>query len=281
MNLKLRGLTALARTHPTFWASKLHNPVFMIGCARSGTSILTKLLSLHADILNYSEANDVWDPEGYPWRFSRRETPPIWVDPGAFTERWWRETKPRGTEIAALFGAYQWLTRRDCFLNKSPLNTFRIPHLLEMFPEARFVHIVRDGRATVSSLAIKQNNKIQAWPAPFEAAGLDGAFEDLVSKLAVFWRTNLEEVARQDEQCRLTERNKLLEVTYEGLCEDKRAVLKAIASYLRLDMARFSPRVWQIELSNQNHKWRSQLDETVATQMLSLIGEPLAARGYR
>ena len=77
------------------------------------------------------------------------------------------------------------------------------------------------------------------------------------------------------------ERNKLLEVTYEGLCEDKRAVLKAIASYLRLDMARFSPRVWQIELSNQNHKWRSQLDETVATQMLSLIGEPLAARGYR
>jgi hypothetical protein len=273
-------LTALARAFPSYWAGKLRNPVFLIGCARSGTTLLTELLSCHSDVLNFSEANDVWDPSGYPWWRSRRETPPIWADPRAFTERWWRDARPRRQEIAATFGARQWLSRKECFLNKTPLNTFRVPYLLEMFPDARFIHIVRDGRATVSSYALKETKKIEAGAGVYQEYGVADSFEDLVLRLALFWKENVDEVARWNRELRLSEREKLLELTYEQLCADKTGVLRRVCDYLKLSPARFSPDVLKVEVSNQNHKWRTQLDETLVARMLSVMGPTLAALGY-
>jgi omega-hydroxy-beta-dihydromenaquinone-9 sulfotransferase len=280
MGLKRDALTLLARALPSFWANKLKNPVFVIGCARSGTTLLTDLLSLHLDVLDFSEANDIWDPTGYPWWRSRRETPPIWADPEAFTERWWRDTRPRSQEISAIFGALQWLSRKPYFLNKTPLNTFRLPHLLEMFPDARFIHIIRDGRATVASYALKESRKIEAGKGVYEDSGLGTSFDALVLRLALFWKENLEEVARRNQELHLCERNKLLEVTYEELCADKALVLERVCRFIGLDPNRFSAKVWQMDVKNQNHKWQVQLDPAVLQQMLSVIGTTLDERGY-
>jgi hypothetical protein len=67
MSFKRQIVTALANLMPDFWISQLHNPIFIIGTARSGTTLLVRLLGSHPDIANWSEANVIWDPTGYPY----------------------------------------------------------------------------------------------------------------------------------------------------------------------------------------------------------------------
>ncbi len=268
----------LARYVPGFFVP--HNCVFIIGCARSGTTLLTQLLSQHQAVANWSEANDVWDPQGYPWRDSACQTPPIEFDPVAFTARWVRDTQPRRAEVVATFGAYQWLTRKPFFLNKSPLNTFRIPELLDLFPDARFIHMIRDGRAVAHSYTRKQHDTMQEFPAPYQAMDLDFPFETLALKLATFWKMNLEEVARQDETLHLSERDRLIELTYEDLCADTMGSLDRLCDFFGLAPGQFDPPVDPSQIKNQNHKWAAGFEADLVARLVAAMEPVLSQRGY-
>src|SRR4051794_16959899 len=115
MAFKRNMLLTTAKLAPDWWSLRLHNPVFVIGCARSGTTVLSQWLDSHADVANLSEANDIWDPSGYPYARSRngRESPPSWINPETYTERWWKDNQNRQTEIRAIFAVYQTLKRAE------------------------------------------------------------------------------------------------------------------------------------------------------------------------
>jgi hypothetical protein len=55
-------------------------------------------------------------------------------------------------ERRALYWMIRHLARGRRFLDKTPRNSLQIPYLVELFPDASFVFLARDGRATVSSL---------------------------------------------------------------------------------------------------------------------------------
>lgn len=270
----------IARHLPNYFAGKLCNPIFIIGCARSGTSLLTRLISSHKDVANWSEANDIWDPLGYPWRDSDLKTPPIEFDPVAFTSRWWNDTQSRQREIRSIFGAYQWLSRRSVFLNKSPLNTFRIPYLLRIFPTALFIHLVRDGRSVAYSYATKQFETMQAYPMSYRSVGLNYSFDDLAVRLASFWKEHLEEVAKQDELMDLSRNGKLIELTYENLVDDTPAALNRIYQFVGLDPSRFDLMTSHEKIENRNFKWREGLDHRVETRMVNAMEPMLSSKGY-
>jgi Sulfotransferase family len=271
----------LAGCFPGFFAQRLRNPVFIIGCARSGTTFLTSLLSLHRDVDNWSEANEIWDPGGHPWHLSHRETLPLVFDPVSFTNRWWRDAQPRQKQLRAIFGAYQWLSRKPYFLNKAPSNTFRIPNLLRMFPEARFIHLVRDGRAVGYSYALKEYVKMQEAPDSYQAMGLQISFEDLAVQLGTFWKKNIEEVDRQNEALELTRKGILIELTYEELCNNTGEVLSRICRYLGLETSRFAPALKQeLRVTTRNQKWQQALDAHLITRMVTAMEPVLTAKGY-
>lgn len=280
MSIKRRALSVLAGLMPGLWERRVRNPIFIIGCARSGTTILANLIGQHRDVINWSELNDLWDPNGFPWHRSSGETPPIWIDPVAYTARWWRDTEPRQREIRALFGAYQTLNGKPVIVNKTPLNTFRIPYLLQIFPAARFIHIIRDGRAVVNSYTRKQQYKMQTNPAAFDAAGLSSETGPLSETLAIFWQTNIDEVDRQDAALKLSEQGMLLTCTYEALCANPREELAAVARYMGVDPARFDPAVYEVPLRNQNHKWRESFTDAEAARLTELMEPALSNKGY-
>jgi hypothetical protein len=281
VNLKLEATLLMARLFQGALGAKLRNPLFILGCARSGTTLLMELLSHHADIANLSEANDIWDPSGYPWRFSKHETAPIWVDPVRYTDRWRRDNQSRLKTIRSVFGAYQWFHGKRFFLNKTPLNTFRIPQLLETFPDARLIHMVRDGRATVNSYTRKQIGDIESRPEPYRALGLPTSFDELALMLARFWKANLEEVARRDDELELSRRNIMLDVTYEALCNDRKSVLERICKHTGLELERFTPAAWKLEVKNQNHKWKERFDEHLLARLEKSMEPQLTEWGYR
>ncbi len=282
MSSKRTLLLYTARLAPKWWSARLRNPVFVIGCGRSGTTVLNQWLAYHPDIADLSEANDIWDPLGYPWAHSvnGRKSPPIWVDPNAYTARWQDDNQDRSGEIRAIFGAYQALKRRKVFVNKTPMNTFRIPQLLEMFPDARFVHIVRDGRAVAYSYAQKQTEDIARNSEVYRQAGFDYPFENVLLKVAEHWRCAVEEVARQDEHFGLKQSNRLLDVTYEDLCARTGEVLSEMFTFMGLAPDRFSPSASKPQMKNQNFKWQQALAPELA-QAIQTIQEPaLKQWGY-
>ena len=270
----------LASGFPDFFASCVRNPIFVIGCGRSGKSLLSRLLRLHPDVAYWQEATKIWDPSGYPWLTSARETPPLWADPVAYTARWWRDAQPRREQIQATFGAYQWLQRRPYFLNDTPLNTFRIPYLLAMFPDARFIHMLRDGREVACQRTTKLYEKIRSNPAPYQEFGINPSVEELLVRLATFWKEIMEEIARQDETLQINRKGKLLELKYEELCADTVGVLARTCQFAGLDSSRFIPIIQDHKLKVLEPKWEAMLNPAQVIRMTAAMEPMLAQKGY-
>jgi hypothetical protein len=281
INQTMRLSPVLSKYFSNFFTGQLQNPVFIIGCARSGTTLLANVLGMHRDVANWSEANQIWDQDWYPWRPTNQGKWPLEFDPVAFTTRWWHETELRQRQIKATFGAYQWLWHKPYFLNKSPFNTFRIPYLLKMFPEARFIHIIRDGRAVAYSHArkLRDENKLQEWPEPQQTT-FANSFDVLVVWLASFWKASVEEVSQQDKVLGLSEAGILLELTYEELCADTSTTLSRICQYIGLDATRFAPEVRKKQIQNQNHKYQQSLSTDLLERMASVMQPLLRQKGY-
>lgn len=279
MGIRRQALMRLATAAPEYFGRKLHNPIFIIGIARSGTTLLNNLLAQHQQVAALSEANDLWDATGFPWYASPRETPPIWIDHVAYTKRWWRDNEQRKPEIRAVFGAYQWMQRKSYLLNKSPLNTYRVPQLVEMFPDAQFIHLVRDGRAVVQSYTRKQYGKNIDHPDVFEPLGLlDEAA--VTRQLADFWQASMAVVQDVDSTLELTRKNKLLEITYETLCEDVRGTLGQVCDFVGIDIADFAPAIWTMTIRNQNHKWQTAFSEEMIADITTRMHDGLMSKGY-
>jgi Sulfotransferase family len=134
MELALRGrYWDLAR-------SRAADPVFVVGCSRSGTTVTYETIAMSSRLLSFGhEIPEFWDS--------------LW---GPHHNRW--ESEAAGAEHA--LPAHRDAAQRYFFqrlglgrvLDKTCINVMRVPYLHALFPNARFVYIHRDGRDNVSSL---------------------------------------------------------------------------------------------------------------------------------
>lgn len=116
----------------------LKEPVFAIGAPRSGTTFLGARLAQLPELVYFLEPV-----------LTKAAVRHVFADE-------WSERK-----AALIYRAvYAWLmrVRREpaaVFCEKTPGNCFIIPFLHRTFPDARFIHIVRDGRDSALSLSKK------------------------------------------------------------------------------------------------------------------------------
>lgn len=143
----LQRVTRFARRG--FPPARIVQPIFIIGCGRSGTTILGKLLSQHRDVIYLNERRDLWlaDPR---------------------TDIWSEKAKGRGGLLAlnagdvdsyharkllAIFAAEIKHLGGGRMVEKLPINSFRVGYIASVFPEARFIHLLRNGLEVAASIA--------------------------------------------------------------------------------------------------------------------------------
>jgi Sulfotransferase family len=267
---------ALGRAFPGRLAPMLHDPVFFIGSGRSGTNLLAGLLDAHPELSVFpDEANDLWHPRLYPWARSKLDVPPTWADGRAFARVSLSSRTPADDErLRAVFGAYQRLTGGRYFVNKSILITFILDHVLEVFSDARFIHLLRDGRSVALSFAQKEIKKILKDRDRYARHGLELPLEKLIVRFAENWQDQMREIDSHRE--RLSGR--LFEIRYEDLCADPERELGKLARLLAIDPHGFT--TTGVPISSQDYKFARDVPAAVQDQVTALLSPTLREKGY-
>jgi hypothetical protein len=113
------------------------NIALLIGCARSGTSIFAEAVAAHPAVKYVFEPHEIWELAGHGENGSHRLTAAHATPQVCDRIRTWFAAQSCGAALV---------------LDKTPRNALRIPFLRTVFPEAKFIHIVRDGRDVACSL---------------------------------------------------------------------------------------------------------------------------------
>jgi hypothetical protein len=113
------------------------NQVFVVGSGRSGTTLIGDILDLHPQICRWYEPYFIMD---HHFRHALNDC---------------RTAMEANDEVKQqIINAFEgYRRRRGCqiIVDKSPRNSLKIPFLLAIFPKAKFIHVLRDGRdATLS-----------------------------------------------------------------------------------------------------------------------------------
>jgi hypothetical protein len=117
---------------------RLHRPVFIVGAPRSGTTFLGSCIGRMPEVSYHFEPQLTKAAIGcvYNQSWSERRSAAVF----------------RLSYSALLLAAFHGGRR---FADKTPENSFILPFLSETFPDAQFIHIVRDGRDAAVSHAEK------------------------------------------------------------------------------------------------------------------------------
>lgn len=142
--IRAKNLLQLRRQARGLWYDgtrpAMPDPVFVIGCSRSGTTVTYETLAAAPQFLKFGwEIPQFWDGLHGPLNNG-------WHSEAAGAEH----ARPQHRDVALRF-FYQRLGVGRV-LDKTCINVLRVPYLLALFPQARFVFIQRDGRDNISSM---------------------------------------------------------------------------------------------------------------------------------
>src|SRR5438477_3537034 len=200
------------------------NMLFVVGCPRSGTTWVQRLLATHPSIRTGQES-DVFDQYiGPQLRAWEQELDPNASGRGGvglgcyFQDRDFRRLL-KGYLLQLLEPMVGSLAPGELFLEKTPGHVLFVPEIRALLPQARFVHVLRDARDTVASLLGVSRSWGRAW-APRQAR-----------HAAATWVSHVE-AARQAQ--RTLPPHQFYEVRYEALHADGARVMRAVVDWLEL-----------------------------------------------
>lgn len=278
MVLTARNLTCYIYTRVVF---------FVVGSARSGTTLLRMMLNAHpkialppesrfivelydgsddvnvADLLRRLEAHKRWRTWGLP------------IEKVA-TELEGLERAPYADVLEACYRAFARTRNKSLYGDKTPRYVEHIDLIHHLWPRARFVHLVRDGREIALSYA----------DVPFGPKN--------VAKAARLWDRR---VGRGMAAGRSLPQDQYLELRYERLLVDPEDCLNTLTEFLGIE---FDPRMLEFntlasgevldrariynphltEKIARTRSWAEQMPISQVEVFEVIAGETLSALGY-
>lgn len=265
---KARGTDPSAGMHFDPAGSPLHGQaVFVVGAPRSGTTWLQQLLALHPDVATAGEMHVIC--EGVATLFANHEG----NDPYSGLSGW--VTRPELATLARALIDGIMVRLRDTsrptatrVLDKTPDHVPYAALLAELYPDASFVHIIRDGRAAAASA-----QRLWSWNEGYREHG----------RTAARWRDAVLDCRRHLSGLRY------VEVRYEDLVRDTAGQLRRVLAAVGLpfdedflgEVVRFGSIPVNVSPSARPPSAEPpELPATVEREMLRAAGDLLVELGY-
>ena len=273
--------------------------LFIVGCARSGTTLVHRIVDAHPEIAittemhwisrQFKSRNGLVTPElvselsGHK-RFAQFEIPREEFE-GLLGSG---EAIPYPTFLNRLFGLYGRINNKPLVGNKTPAYVRSIPTFHALWPEAKFVHIIRDGRdVCLSVLNWKKGERTAGRYASWE--------EDPVSTTALWWERKVRK-AREDGAA--LGPGLYHEMHYEDLVEDPERECNRLCEFLgvpyddamirfaegktRTDLpnARKTPKKAWLPITSGMRNWRTEMPVKDVERFEAAAGNLLEELGY-
>lgn len=264
-------------------------PFFIVGSARSGTTLLRVILNAHPEVTVPPESRfvtELWsgsnevETSAFLAALQQHRQFKSWnLSIGLVKEELGARDKVLyGTAIEAVYDAYAKRAGKKRWGDKTPRYVEHIPFISRLFPSARFVHLVRDGRNVALSYA----------RVPFGPK--------TVAKAAALWARRVK--LGVTEGRRLGD-DRYKEIRYEDLVEEPEATTRSLCAFLGIDFVSemmeytekasefvfdkaktYNPKVLEKPTKN-SRSWETEMPrgheeafEVVAGDVLDLFGYP-------
>jgi hypothetical protein len=216
---------------------------FIVGVARSGTTLLRLMLDAHPELAIPPETNFLpelieltrgggADPEAVT-RFivDSRRWGDFNLDADELSDRL-SALRPLSPSSAAraFYRLYADKQGKPRWGDKSPRYARRMVRITQHLPEARFIHIIRDGRDVALSRLGRRRDDPEA-----------------VREAAVKWRRRIERARHR------ADRVPYLEIRFEGLIADTQATLREVCAFADLP--------WRAEILDYHRQSADRLTE--------------------
>jgi hypothetical protein len=278
------------------------NPfVFLVGCPRSGTTLLKRVVDAHPEIAitrethwitkllrgeNAASLDGPVTPPALARLLSDERFQRLQLDHAAL-ERLVAGDRPVSYAelVTAVYDQYGAMRRKRLVGDKTPRYVRHIPMLHELFPHARFVHLIRDGRDVCSSVLNwdKDNRMVlrfSSWA------------DEPVATTALWW----EQRVRLGREAGAALGPALYhEVRYESLVSDPAAQCATLCAFLgvpehdrmlafhegrsRDDPSLNAKRAWR-PITAGLRSWRTEMSEPDVEAFEAVAGDLLSELGY-
>jgi hypothetical protein len=251
------------------------SPIFIGGQRRSGTTLLFTMLNRHPHLAGVREEGFFFQDERFELFFRSLL---VWHG---------RRLKRLGigqpemdgavaTFIDSLLTPHRMHEGTHRWIEKTTKNIERIDYLLRLFPDAQFIHVIRDPRDTLCSMKQRVEADRPDW---VKYTAYDTALEWVrIIEAGLPWRDRPE---------------RYMEVHYEQLTHEPEAVLRRVLAFLgepwcfavldaTPDAAPFQEggNDQKPVFTSSNGRWKTELSREEVACIQSIAGETMALLGY-
>jgi len=293
---------------------EFEKPIFIVGVPRSGTSILYRLLGQHNDLgwFSHNTGKNFLSEKFSRFISLRRRIFALHNIPysvGSFTTRFFStfESPVEGGLLWDLVFKGDWdatiseqnlniikktikeiliSKKKKRFLSKYPRYSIKIPLINKAFPNSKFIHIVRDGRAVVNSM-IRRSEESPSGYFGIPLKTIDAQEMNKIKNHSLQWVQVIESI-RND--AKYLQPDQFFEVKYEDLVRNTEECLGKITRFsdlppfnyaymkdgIKKNIENKDPFCWEvldlakIENRNLSHKNDSEIERYIANTMKDL-----------
>ncbi|MDX1413436.1 MAG: sulfotransferase [Candidatus Promineifilaceae bacterium] len=295
MQLKKAGVMKITN----FSSGQINKPIFVVGSGRSGTTLIYRLLASHRDLAWFSNWTDYFPKHPELALLSRLAD---YVDSPLLTKRkyWpipdiegirilkscnvyaqlWRLKRPvtaqdiptsASQKLIDIIKRHQRFQGKPRFIHKNISNSMRIPYLKAVFPDAKFIHVVRDGRAVAMSLKnVAFWKELDLWWTDYTPATWEAEGKDPLLLCGLHWQMQVNEISAVAEKL---PQHQFYCIRYEDFVEDPIFWLNELVQFSELDWdPKLETKVKQRRIRNMNGRWES----AESPDSIALLEESLA-----
>jgi len=267
----------LALYCPEFCSRQLHDPIFVVGFNNGGKSRLVSLLEKELVACTYPDEGNAefWFRGYFPWAEKRPDFGPIWSDPDKFISKILPMHSDSFMRSRAYLGAYQWLMGTQNIINDSGMLGAISPDMFSSFPNAKFVHVIRDGRVASYLSAKREWCNIMRIPEVYQSRNCPIKFQDVLSKMINYWAWTVNRV----QSIKAIAPDKVYEIRYEEWCKDPTQIFHELVSFMGIE-SKSSTDLSKLNLTNMNQLIHEEFTLQDLTTMSESAGKTLAQLGY-
>lgn len=261
---RFRSLVHIVRAGGFYWLKSeiSQRPVIVLGAPNSGTTMLVRALDQHPELVNRSEERVLWNP-----RFHEQELTSDYRS-AEYASAW------KKFVIQGNFAYFHRILGHKKIVNKHPENSLRVEFLQAIFPEACYIHLLRDGRAVVNSNLKRSNSGVPfaGWVMPPDWE--KHVHKEPVEQFAYMWKCCVDSI-----QTAAPKLKNFKEIRYEDLAAGQDEVFRDLFQWLQITADEYAIRQMP-RVENRNFKWERNLTVSDLERIEECAGDTLKRNLY-